>query len=59
MIVLIILFFKNSLELNRITGLCCNEFLFLSHFSTNFERFGAYPAASMLNFLKHTNFFPS
>ena len=27
-------------------------------FSTNFERFGAYLAALMLNFPKHTNFFP-
>ena len=32
--------------------------IFLIHFSTNFERFGAYPAAFMLNFPKHTNFFP-
>ena len=30
--------------------------IFLSHFSTNFEMFGAYPAAFKLNFPKHTNF---
>ena len=34
------------------------KFIFLSHFSTNSERFGPYPAAFMLNFPKHTNFFP-
>ena len=31
--------------------------IFLRHFYTNLERFGAYPAAFKLNFLKHTNFF--
>ena len=31
--------------------------IFLRHFSTNLTIFGAYPAALMLNFLKHTNFF--
>ena len=39
-------------------GVANFKFIFLSHFSTNFERFGAYPAAFMLNFPKHTNFFP-
>ena len=34
------------------------KFIFLSHFYTNFERFGAYLAAFLLNFLRHTNFFP-
>ena len=29
-----------------------------NYYMTNFEKFGAYPAAFMLNFLKHTNFFP-
>ena len=31
---------------------------FLDIFFTNFERFGAYPAASQLKFLEHTSFFP-
>ena len=39
-------------------GVANLKFFFLSHFPTNFERFGAYPAAFMLNFPKHTNFFP-
>ena len=39
-------------------GVANFKFIFLCHFSINFERFGAYPAAFMQNFLKHTNFFP-
>ena len=39
-------------------GVANFKFIFLSHFSTNFERFGAYPSAFMMNFPKHTNFFP-
>ena len=39
-------------------GVANFKFIFLCHFSTNFERFGAYPAAFVLNFPKHTNFFP-
>ena len=34
------------------------KFIFICHFSINFERFGAYPAAYELKFPKHTNFFP-
>ena len=39
-------------------GVANFKFIFHSHFCTNFERFDAYLAALMLNFLKHTNFFP-
>ena len=39
-------------------GVANFKFIFLCHFSINFERFGAYPAAFMQNFPKHTNFFP-
>ena len=34
------------------------KFIFLSHFSSNFDRFGPYPAAFELNFPKHNYFFP-
>ena len=34
------------------------KFIFLGHFYINFERFGAYLAALMPSFPKHTNFFP-
>ena len=65
---------KNELEIDNLPlimeQIYCSKFLpifqegcqlqvfFLSHFSTIFERFGAYHAAFMLNFMKHTNFFP-
>ena len=39
-------------------GVANFKFIFPSHFCTNFEQFGAYLAALMLNFPKHTNFFP-
>ena len=39
-------------------GVANFKFIFLSHFSTKFERFGTYPAAFELNFPKNTNFFP-
>ena len=34
------------------------KFIFLGYFYINFERFGAYLAALMPSFPKHTNFFP-
>ena len=37
-------------------GVANFKFIFHSHFCTNFERFGAYPAAFMLNFPKHQLF---
>ena len=52
---------RNLMQLiltNLKKGFANFKFIFLSHFSTNFERFGAYPAAFKLNFPKHTNFFP-
>ena len=38
-------------------GGCQLKIHFPSHFCTNFEQFGAYLAALILNFPKHTNFF--
>jgi len=40
-------------------GVANFKLIFLGYFSTNFQRFVVYPAASMHNFPKHTNFFPS
>ena len=49
---------KNNFDL-FLEGVCQLQVNFSKPFSTNFKRFGAYPAAAYkLNFPKHTNFFP-
>ena len=45
-----------DLFLEGVCQLANFKLIFLSHFSTNFERFGAYPAAFEMNFPIHTNF---